>query len=140
MALYLIYFFAAKMWNLFLQSIISNGLGTVLDRIVPGSVAQVDVIEFGSALLSRDYGRLPDVLKAVLVEFVVLGGFSAVRILLKVPKEAVFRSAIESIKGNVTNKSATELIGFLFEFNWDAPNPLFEMPALMEKMYGRPVP
>ena len=128
------------MWNLFLQSIISNGVRTVLERIVPGSGTQLDVLEVGKAVLSRDYGRLPDVLKAVLVEFVVLGGFSAVRILLKVPKEAVFRSAIESIKGNATNISAKELIGFLFEFNWDAPNPFFEMPALMEKMYGRPVP
>ena len=140
MALYLIYFFAAKMWNLFLQSIFYNGLGTVLDRFAPGSGVQVDLLEVGKALLSRDYGRWQDVLKAVLVEFVVLGGFGAVQILLKVPKEAVFCFVKNSMGKNGIKIPVKEFLGFLIEFQWDKPNPLLEMPALMEKIYGRSVP
>ena len=128
------------MWNLLLPSIRWNALGAIADRLQPGSRLEVDVFEVAYAISSGDYGRLPDFLKSVAVELLLLGGGSAINFFFrKVAKEVVFHAILKSLKTNAIKMSAKELGGFCLEQK-DWRIPLFEMPALMEKMGGGLVP
>lgn len=130
MTLYLICFFAAKMWTESIATFIKwTALGTATDYIKPGAGVTIDIIEVLKDIKYGNYGEIAGILMSMALDFTFVGVLSVGKyFVLKVGKEAVFHAAKQRVKGSLTKMGAKEIIGALIELLLDENCRLVRIP------------